>query len=243
MARPSLVDATETALRERLAPGRARPGDRLPPEKELAEALGVSRGHAAAGARAAGEQRRDRPPPGQRHVRRAGRARRGVQRGARGARVLRLAGPPAGQAAQRPQPAGRAGAHARLRRRGPRDAPRDQGAADPAHAARRRDGRRAHARHRPPRRRPAAARGAPRGGRRRGRWCSTSCVERGVPIAFARTQVRPRLVEPGSRLGDAMGADPCDRGARADRGHAPRRRPGGSVLDRASSPPARSTCT
>ena len=37
MAQPSLVDATETALRERLAPGRARPGDRLPPEKELAE--------------------------------------------------------------------------------------------------------------------------------------------------------------------------------------------------------------
>ena len=31
-------------------------------------------------------------------------------------------------------------------------------------------------------------------------------IERGVPIAFARTQVRPRLVEPGSRLGDAMGA-------------------------------------
>ena len=44
MAQPSLVDATETALRERLAPGRARPGDRLPPEKELAEGLGVSRG-------------------------------------------------------------------------------------------------------------------------------------------------------------------------------------------------------
>ena len=44
MPRPSLVDATETALRERLAPGRARQGDRLPPEKELAEALGVSRG-------------------------------------------------------------------------------------------------------------------------------------------------------------------------------------------------------
>ena len=44
MARPSLVDATETALRERLAPGRARPGDRLPPEKELAESLAVSRG-------------------------------------------------------------------------------------------------------------------------------------------------------------------------------------------------------
>jgi DNA-binding GntR family transcriptional regulator len=35
---------TESALRERLAPGRARPGDRLPPEKELSETLGVSRG-------------------------------------------------------------------------------------------------------------------------------------------------------------------------------------------------------
>ncbi len=44
MAESSLVDATETALRERLAPGRARLGDRLPPEKELAEAFGVSRG-------------------------------------------------------------------------------------------------------------------------------------------------------------------------------------------------------
>ena len=35
---------TETALRQRLAPGRSRPGDRLPPEKELADSLGVSRG-------------------------------------------------------------------------------------------------------------------------------------------------------------------------------------------------------
>ena len=31
-------------------------------------------------------------------------------------------------------------------------------------------------------------------------------VARGVPIAFANTQVRPRLVEPGSRLGAALGA-------------------------------------
>ena len=38
------MDVTETALRQRLAPGRARPGDRLPPEKELADSLGVSRG-------------------------------------------------------------------------------------------------------------------------------------------------------------------------------------------------------
>jgi GntR family transcriptional regulator len=35
---------TEASLRDRLAPGRARPGDRLPPEQELAEELGVSRG-------------------------------------------------------------------------------------------------------------------------------------------------------------------------------------------------------
>src|SRR5262249_59031182 len=38
------VDVTEAALRQRLAPGRARFGDRLPPEKELAESMGVSRG-------------------------------------------------------------------------------------------------------------------------------------------------------------------------------------------------------
>lgn len=44
MSRSSLVDAAETSLRERLAPGRARPGDRLPTEQELAKALGVSRG-------------------------------------------------------------------------------------------------------------------------------------------------------------------------------------------------------
>lgn len=44
MPRSSLVDVTEAAFRERLAPGRARPGDRLPPEKELSKALGVSRG-------------------------------------------------------------------------------------------------------------------------------------------------------------------------------------------------------
>jgi GntR family transcriptional regulator len=30
-------------------------------------------------------------------------------------------------------------------------------------------------------------------------------VEGGHPIAFARTQVRPRLVEPGGRVGDALG--------------------------------------
>lgn len=43
-ARRSLVDGAEEALRNWLAPGRHRPGDRLPPEHELASMLGVSRG-------------------------------------------------------------------------------------------------------------------------------------------------------------------------------------------------------
>jgi GntR family transcriptional regulator len=42
--RPSLVDGAEQALRDWLAPGRYRQGDRLPPEHEVAAMLGVSRG-------------------------------------------------------------------------------------------------------------------------------------------------------------------------------------------------------
>jgi GntR family transcriptional regulator len=42
--RPSLVDGAERALRNWLAPGRYRLGDRLPPEHEVAAMLGVSRG-------------------------------------------------------------------------------------------------------------------------------------------------------------------------------------------------------
>ena len=42
--RPSLVDDAERALHDWLAPGRHRPGDRLPPEHALAGMLGVSRG-------------------------------------------------------------------------------------------------------------------------------------------------------------------------------------------------------
>jgi DNA-binding GntR family transcriptional regulator len=42
--RPSLVDGAEQALRNWLAPGRYRAGDRLPPEHEVAAMLGVSRG-------------------------------------------------------------------------------------------------------------------------------------------------------------------------------------------------------
>jgi DNA-binding GntR family transcriptional regulator len=43
-ARISLVDGAERAVRRWLSPGRFRPGDRLPPEQELAGMLGVSRG-------------------------------------------------------------------------------------------------------------------------------------------------------------------------------------------------------
>src|ERR687891_2723300 len=42
--RPSLVDVAEEALRSWLATGRHRPGERLPPEKELSAHLGISRG-------------------------------------------------------------------------------------------------------------------------------------------------------------------------------------------------------
>jgi DNA-binding GntR family transcriptional regulator len=42
--RPSLVDSAEQALRTWLVPGRHRPGDRLPPEHEIAGMLGISRG-------------------------------------------------------------------------------------------------------------------------------------------------------------------------------------------------------
>src|SRR3954452_9539618 len=42
--KPSLVDIAEEALRAWLATGRHRPGERLPPEKELSAHLGISRG-------------------------------------------------------------------------------------------------------------------------------------------------------------------------------------------------------
>jgi GntR family transcriptional regulator len=42
--RQSLVDSAEQALRNWLAPGRHRAGDRLPPEQEVAGMLGISRG-------------------------------------------------------------------------------------------------------------------------------------------------------------------------------------------------------
>src|SRR5918992_4133836 len=42
--KPSLVDIAEEALRNWLATGRHRPGERLPPEQELSAHLGISRG-------------------------------------------------------------------------------------------------------------------------------------------------------------------------------------------------------
>ena len=43
-ARKSLVDVAEDALRTWLATGRHRSGERLPPEQELSQRLGISRG-------------------------------------------------------------------------------------------------------------------------------------------------------------------------------------------------------
>ncbi len=43
-AKISVVDSAEIALREWLGPGNHRPGDRLPPEQEIASMLGISRG-------------------------------------------------------------------------------------------------------------------------------------------------------------------------------------------------------
>jgi len=42
--RVSVVDSAEISLREWLGPGNHRPGDRLPPEQEIAAMLGISRG-------------------------------------------------------------------------------------------------------------------------------------------------------------------------------------------------------
>ena len=42
--RVSVVDSAEVSLREWLGPGNHRPGDRLPPEQEIAAMLGISRG-------------------------------------------------------------------------------------------------------------------------------------------------------------------------------------------------------
>ena len=40
---------------------------------------------------------------------------------------------------------------------------------------------------------------------KRGRMMLDVLIDQGMPIAFARTQVRPRLIEPGSEIGKALG--------------------------------------
>lgn len=204
MTRSSLVDVTEEALRARLAPGRARPGDRLPPEQELAETLGVSRGTLRLAL--------ERLESNGEILRRQG----------SGTFVGRVASPAAFSAglevlesyASLAQRQGKTLAVRDLQieqapvpgyvaeelelRRGAR-APLIQRTllADDTVAAYMRDV--VH---------PEVELPSPerlRAGLAEGLMVLDLLLEAGEPVAFARTQVRPRLVEPGSRLGEAMG--------------------------------------
>lgn len=205
MARPSLVDVTESALRERLAPGRARPGDRLPPEKELAVALGVSRGTLRLAL--------ERLESNGEIIRRQG----------SGTFVGRVAlGAAFSEGLEKLESytslAQREGKRLSVRklqleqartpgyvaealgiRRGAR-APLIQRTllADGAVAAHMRDVVHPEIALPPADELLAAIES--------GSMVLDILVAHGVPIAFARTQVRPRLVEPGSRLGEALGA-------------------------------------
>lgn len=205
MSRSSLVDAAENSLRERLAPGRARPGDRLPPEQELAKALGVSRGTVRLAL--------ERLESNGEIVRRQG----------SGTFVGRVAVPPAFSAGLEvlesyASLARRQGRQLTVRnleieqaripgyvaealdlRRGAR-APLIQRTllADGTVAAYMRDV--VH----PDIELPPAD--ALRDALSSGEMVLDVLVDRGDRIAFARTQVRPRLVEPGDRAGEALGA-------------------------------------
>ena len=205
MPRPSLVDATETALRERLAPGRARPGDRLPPEKELSEALGVSRGTLRLAL--------ERLESNGEIVRRQG----------SGTFVGRVALGAAFSEGLEVLESYASLAHRQGKRLTVRNLQVEQ-ARTPGYVAEAlgmRRGARA-----PLIQRTLLADGTPAAHMRdivhpdielpppeevrsaiaSGKMVLDVLIEHGVPIAFARTQVRPRLVEPGSRLGEAIGA-------------------------------------
>ena len=202
---PSLVDAAEVALRERLAPGRARPGDRLPPEKELAEGLGISRGTLRLAL--------ERLESNGEIVRRQG----------SGTFVGRVASPPAFseglevlesyaslarrqgkrlsvrnlQIEQAPVPGFVAEALG-LRRKARATLIHRTLLADGSVAAYMRDV--VH---------PEVELGPPEqleGALESGRMVMDVLVDYGASISFARTTVRPRLVEPGSRLGEAIAA-------------------------------------
>ncbi len=205
MLQPSLVDTAEASLRERLAPGRARPGDRLPPEKELAEGLGISRGTLRLAL--------ERLESNGEIVRRQG----------SGTFVGRVASPPAFseglevlesyaslarrqgkrlsvrnlQIEQAPVP-GYVAEALGLRRKARATLVHRTLLADGGVAAYMRDIVHPGVDLGPVEELNAALEA--------GRMVLDVLVERGVPISFARTTVRPRLVEPGSRLGEAIGA-------------------------------------
>jgi GntR family transcriptional regulator len=200
----SLVDATESALRERLAPGRARPGDRLPPEKELADGLGVSRGTLRLAL--------ERLESNGEIVRRQGSGT-FVGRVALGAafseglEVLEsyasLAERQGKELAVRNVQIEQARtpgyvAEALGLRRGTR-APLITRtlSADGTVAAHMRDVVHPDVELPPP--------DALREAIGEGKMVLDLLIESGVPVAFAKTQIRPRLVEPDSRLGEAMG--------------------------------------
>ena len=205
MLRPSLVDATEAALRERLSPGRAREGDRLPPEKELSSELNVSRGTLRLAL--------ERLESNGEIVRRQG----------SGTFVGRVAVP-----ATFSEGLEVLESYALLaRRQGKQLSVRDlqiEQTRTPGYVAESlglAQGARAPLVHRtlladgtvaaymrdiihPEIELPSAD--ELRGEIEAGKMILDIMVERGVTIAFARTQVRPRLVEPGSRLGEALDA-------------------------------------
>jgi GntR family transcriptional regulator len=203
--RSSRVDATETALRERLAPGRARQGDRLPPEKELAESLGVSRGTL----RLALERLESNGEV--------------VRRQGSGTFVGRVAQPAAFSEGLEVLESYTSLARRQGKRLSARNVQIEQ-AAIPGYVAEALDvrrGARAPLIHRtlladgsvaaymrdivhpeielPPTDELRVAIAS-------GRMVLDILLERGARMAFARTRVRPRLVEPGGRLGAALGA-------------------------------------
>jgi GntR family transcriptional regulator len=188
-----------------MAPGRARPGDRLPPEKELAEALGVSRGTLRLAL--------ERLESNGEIVRRqgsgtfVGRVALGAafseglevlesyaslaRRQGKRLRIRNLVVEQARTPGYIAEALGiRTGARAPLIQR--------TLLADGTVAAHMRDVVHPGIDLPPP--------GEIRAAVTAGRMVLDVLVDRGVPIAFARTQVRPRLVEPGSRLGEAMSA-------------------------------------
>ncbi len=205
MAPLSRVDTTENALRERLAPGRARPGDRLPPEKELAATLGVSRGTLRLAL--------ERLESNGEIVRRQGSGT-FVGRVALGAAfseglevlesyasLARRQGKQLSVRNLQIEPARTPGYVAEaLGIHHGASAPLIQRTvlADGTVAAHMRDV--VHPQvELPPAEELRSALDA-------GKMVLDVLIERGLPIAFARTQVRPRLVEPGGRLGKALGA-------------------------------------